>query len=258
MSKDSAVRLAVLLDGENLSAAIADRLFLEIKALGNADIRRIYGDFSQGRLAGWADAIERYAIVQHHQRPYVSDKNASDIALVIDAMDLLHSGHVDGFCLVSSDSDFTPLALHIREYGLKVYGFGEEKTVQSFRRACHRFICIKAAGEPSAPTAKAVQIRSRLPEHALPTISNAIQNCCGEDGWASLTAIGQELRTLNVSFKCGDYGSASLSKLAKRIDALELRAASDGKTMQLRVKPKANRQTSNPAKPGPAPESKAA
>src|SRR5271156_4315387 len=133
-------RLAVLIDADNTSAKIADGLFEEIAKIGEASVRRIYGDFSSARSKGWADVLSKHAIIPQQQFSYTTGKNASDITLVIDAMDLLHSGRFDGFCLVSSDSDFTRLASRIREQGVDVFGFGEQKTPESFRQACRRFV----------------------------------------------------------------------------------------------------------------------
>ena len=126
-------RLAVLIDADNASAKIADGLFEEIAKIGEASVRRIYGDFSNARSKGWADILSKHAIIPQQQFAYTTGKNASDITLVIDAMDLLHSGRFDGFCLVSSDSDFTRLAARIREHGVDVFGFGEQKTPESFQ-----------------------------------------------------------------------------------------------------------------------------
>lgn len=135
-----APRLAVLIDADNASSRIATRLFEEIAKIGEASVRRIYGDFSGTRLKSWAEVLSTHAIRAQQNFAYTTGKNASDIALVIDAMDLLHTGRFDAFCLVSSDSDFTGLAARIREQGIDVYGFGEQKTPESFRQACRRFI----------------------------------------------------------------------------------------------------------------------
>ena len=133
-------RLAVLIDADNASAKIADGLFEEIAKIGEASVRRIYGDFSNDRSKAWANTLSKHAIIPQQQFAYTTGKNASDITLVIDAMDLLHSGRFDGFCLVSSDSDFTRLAARIREQGVDVFGFGEQKTPESFRQACRKFV----------------------------------------------------------------------------------------------------------------------
>src|SRR6185369_12084839 len=133
-------RLAVLIDADNASAKIVDGLFEEIAKLGEASVRNIYGDFSSPRSRAWADVLSKYAIIPRQQFAYTTGKNASDITLVIEAMDLLHTGRFDGFCLVSSGSDFTRLAARIREQGVDVFGFGEHKTPESFRQACRRFV----------------------------------------------------------------------------------------------------------------------
>ena len=127
--------LAVLIDADNTSARYAQAIFEEIVKLGEANVRRIYGDFSGDQHAPWDKAVQSLAILQHQQRSNARGKNAADIALVIDAMDLLHKGRLDGVCLVSSDSDFTRLAQRLREDGLAVYGFGERKTPEAFRKA---------------------------------------------------------------------------------------------------------------------------
>jgi hypothetical protein len=136
----------VLIDGENASPRHARAVFEAAEALGEATVRRIYGDFSNGRLASWSAAIRRFAIVPCHQPAHVRGKNAADIALAIDAVDLSHRARLDGFLLVSSDSDFTRLAQRLREGGFAVYGFGERKTPQPLRAACHRFAVL---GKPS-------------------------------------------------------------------------------------------------------------
>src|SRR6188768_1563605 len=159
-------RFAVLIDADNTSPRIAAGLFEEIAKFGEASVRRIYGDFSGGRLRSWADILQKYAIDPYQQFAYTSGKNASDIALVIDAMDLLHSGRFDGFCLVSSDSDFTRVASRLREEGADVYGFGAQKTPESFRQACRRFVYTEnllPEAEVSAPDQQGTVPKSLQP-----------------------------------------------------------------------------------------------
>ena len=155
-------RFAVLIDADNTSPQIAGGLFEEVAKFGEASVRRIYGDFSGPHLKSWSEILQKHAIDPYQQFAYTKGKNASDIALVIDAMDLLHSGRFDGFCLVSSDSDFTRLASRMREQGADVYGFGAQKTPESFRQACRRFIytenllpatATSSAETPSSPGA---------------------------------------------------------------------------------------------------------
>jgi hypothetical protein len=157
-------RFAVLIDADNTSSQIASGLFEEVAKFGEASVRRIYGDFSSPELKRWANILQKHAIDPYQQFAYTKGKNASDIALVIDAMDLLHSGRLDGFCLVSSDSDFTRLASRLREQGAEVYGFGNQGTPGSFRQACNRFICIEnllpqppASVSDTAPKSKSLQ-----------------------------------------------------------------------------------------------------
>ena len=132
-------RLAVLIDGENAGACHARAVFRAAEALGEATVRRIYGDFSNRRLVSWSAAIRSYSILPCHQPAHARGKNAADIALAIDAMDLMHREGLDGICLMSSDRDFARLARRLREGGFAVFGFGESKTPQAFRAACHRF-----------------------------------------------------------------------------------------------------------------------
>ena len=148
-------RLAVLIDGENASPRHARAVFEAAEAFGEARVRRIYGDFSNGRLAGWGAAIRRWSIVPCHQPAHVRGKNAADIALAIDAVDLSYRARLEGFVLVSSDSDFTRLAQRLREGGFAVYGFGENRTPGAFRNACHRFeIVDKAPNGTGAETGR--------------------------------------------------------------------------------------------------------
>jgi uncharacterized LabA/DUF88 family protein/predicted transcriptional regulator len=157
-------RFAVLIDAENTSPQIACGLFEEVAKFGEASVRRIYGEFSGTKLKSWSDILQKHAIDPYQQFSYTKGKNASDIALVIDGMDLLHSGRFDGFCLVSSDSDFTRLASRLREQGADVYGFGARNTPESFRQACHRFIYTEnllpeppASDSGTAPKSTALQ-----------------------------------------------------------------------------------------------------
>src|SRR6201996_5155034 len=169
-------RLAVLIDADNASARIANGLFEEIAKIGEASVRRIYGDFSGARLKSWADVLQTHAVMPHQNFAYTSGKNASDIALVIDAMDLLLTGRFDGFCLVSSDSDFTRLAARIREQGVDVYGFGEQKTPEAFRQACRRFVYTEnlLAGAANTQDASSRPAPLQPPDAATPIIKKVI------------------------------------------------------------------------------------
>jgi uncharacterized LabA/DUF88 family protein len=231
-------RLAVLIDADNASAKIADGLFEEIAKLGEASVRRIYGDFSSARSKAWADVLSKHAIIPQQQFAYTSGKNASDITLVIDAMDLLHSGRFDGFCLVSSDSDFTRLAARIREQGVDVFGFGEQKTPESFRQACRRFVYTEnllpgaAADEQDSAPKKSLQ----PPSAATPIIRKTIAQMESEDGWVPLGAVGTQLANLASDFDPRTYGFRKLSDLVRKTNAFEIEHPKGG-TLRIREKP---------------------
>jgi uncharacterized LabA/DUF88 family protein len=231
-------RLAVLIDADNASAKIADGLFEEIAKIGEASVRRIYGDFSSARSKAWTDILSKHAIIPQQQFAYTTGKNASDITLVIDAMDLLHSGRFDGFCLVSSDSDFTRLASRIREQGIDVFGFGEQKTPESFRQACRRFIYTEnllpgaaVNADEAAPAKRSLEPSSA----ATPIIRRVIAQMDTEDGWAPLGAIGNRLQNLAPDFDSRTYGFRKLSDLVRKTGEFDIEK--DGKSMRIRVKP---------------------
>jgi NYN domain len=175
-------------------------LFEEIAKIGEASVRRIYGDFSNPRSKAWADTLSKHAIIPQQQFAYTTGKNASDITLVIDAMDLLHSGRFDGFCLVSSDSDFTRLAARIREQGVDVFGFGEQKTPESFRQACRRFVytenLILGAANSQDGSTKPLQ----SPSAAVPIINKIIAEMESDDGWVPLGEVGRKLANFASDF----------------------------------------------------------
>jgi hypothetical protein len=235
-----APRLAVLIDADNASARIAPALFEEIAKIGDASVRRIYGDFSGTRLKGWAEILPTYAILPHQNFANTVGKNASDIALVIDAMDLLHTGRFDGFCIISSDSDFTRLASRLRE-NATVYGFGEQKTPESFRQACHRFIYTEnlvpeapAAAEPEKADERPASV-ARPPAAAAPLIKRAIAQLEDDgDGWVNLGRIGQRLSALAPDFDPRTFGQARLVTLIEKAGAFEVKRDGGG---AVRIKP---------------------
>jgi hypothetical protein len=238
MSDLRSPRLAVLIDADNASPKIADGLFEEIAKIGEASVRRIYGDSSHTRSKGWAKILPKYAILWQQQYAHTVGKNASDVAMVIDAMDLLHSGRFDGFCLVSSDSDFTRLAARIREEGLDVYGFGEQKTPESFRQACRRFIYTEnllappADDKSPAPTVK----QHRPPSAATPLIRRAMAQLEDEDGWVHLSRVGKQLGILAPDFDPRTYGCAQFIELVRTTGAFDVEAPSNGGRVRVRLK----------------------
>lgn len=237
-------RLAVLIDGDNASSRIVDGLFEEIAKIGEASVRRIYGDFSNTRSKGWADVLSRHAIIPQQQFAYTIGKNASDITLVIDAMDLLHSGRFDGFCLVSSDSDFTRLAARIREQGVDVFGFGEQKTPESFRQACRRFVYTENLVPEVSATAGSSEVKAtplKSPPDAIPILKKVIEQMDTEDGWVPLGAVGNQLANLASDFDPRTFGFRKLSDLVRQTKAFELQRP-EGGTMRIRANPDAKRQ----------------
>lgn len=238
-------RLAVLIDADNVPAAIADKLFDEIAGIGEASIRRIYGDFSGTRQKSWQDVLNRHAINAVQQFNYTTGKNASDIALVIDGMDLLHGGRVDGFCLVSSDSDFTRFASRIREQGLIAYGFGANKTPKAFINACNRFIYTENLGvshrdgdeapDTLPPKGRAAAGSAKTAQDAVEPIRKAIDQIADEDGWTDLGVLGQTLGNLYPDFDPRTYGSGKLSTLVRRTGAFEERRRKD-RTIEIQLK----------------------
>lgn len=237
-SETRSARLAVLIDADNASAKIADGLFEEIAKIGEASVRRIYGDFSHARSRAWASILSKHAIIPQQQFAYTSGKNASDITLVIDAMDLLHSGRFHGFCLVSSDSDFTRLAARIREQGVDVYGFGEQKTPESFRQACRRFVYTEnLLADEAADTRGRGQAKKPLQpvSRATPIISKVLDQMETEDGWVPLGAVGTQLANLASDFDPRTFGFRKLSDLVRKTSAFEIDHP-DGGMLKIRQK----------------------
>lgn len=232
---DPLPRLAVLIDAENVSPRIAQRLLEEIATFGEASVRRIYGDFSQERLKGWAQILADHAIIPQQNFALTLAKNGSDIALVIDAMDLLHSGRFAGFCLVSSDSDFTRLAARIREQGLDVFGFGEAKTPKSFRQACKRFVFTENLLPQSQPATPIVNTKPvagltvtsipapRKPSQATAMIRRAIAQLEDEEGWVHLGGLGSRLLAMDPEFDPRTYGCTKLTTLIEQAGGFEVR-----------------------------------
>jgi len=246
MPEPRAPRLCVLIDADNVPSGYAEAIFNEIAALGEASVRRIYGDWSAQRLAGWARQVAALGLVADQQFSNTRGKNASDIGLVIAAMDFLHSGLFDGFVLVSSDSDFTRLAARVREQGLNVYGIGEKKTPEAFRMACKRFIYVenlgasdeappprKLPGAEPQPEAhpRAVSAAKEAPAKAIPLIIQAMRAIDPEGEWYSLGQIGQYITQGSPDFDTRTYGSAKLSDLVRKISRFEVKPGPGGQLL---------------------------
>jgi len=216
----SSDRLAVLIDADNAQASILPELLAEVARYGVASVRRAYGDWTTQNLSGWKQHLQKHAVQPVQQFAYTTGKNATDSALIIDAMDLLHSGGFDGFCLVSSDSDFTRLATRIRESGVAVYGFGEAKTPEPFVAACDRFIFTEILRTQTASGSASKQKANPKLKRAIAT---ALDGCARDDGWAHLGTMGQYLVTNDPSFDSRNYGYKKLSELMRAQSYLEVR-----------------------------------
>jgi len=218
--------LAVLIDADNIPAKYAEAILKEITSLGKPALRRVYGDWSSDRLRNWADKVLKLGLVAHQETANTKGKNASDIGLVIDAMDILHTGTFDGFVLVSSDSDFTALANRIREDGKYVIGIGEGKAPESLRNVCDRFILIEnIVDEPEPPkkgtAATAKPAAKTAPIEAVPLILKAMDKIEQEDEWYTLGQLGQYIVRDSPDFDTRTYGKRKLSDLIKELKRFE-------------------------------------
>jgi len=241
MVNETSARLAVLIDADNARSSIVDGLLAEIAKYGTAHVKRAYGDWTGTSLKGWKDQLLAQSIQPIQQFAYTKGKNATDAAMVIDAMDLLYSGRFDGFCIVSSDSDFTRLAARIRESGLTVYGFGERKTPKSFVAACDKFIYVEnlaydnagaaPAGELQQPVHRATAAQLKGDAALVSMLRNAVEAASDDDGWAPLAGVGQILTNQRPDFDSRTYGYSRLSDLveATTLFELERRSPGDGK-----------------------------
>ena len=213
---------AVLIDADNIPAKFAGPILTEITSFGEPALRRVYGDWSSGRLNVWTKVVRELGLVAHQESANTVGKNASDIGLVIDAMDILHTGRFDGFVLVSSDSDFTALANRIRENGLEVIGIGEAKAPESLRNVCNRFVLIENIVDEPAPTEKgATPTTKKDPKDAIPLILRAMDKIDQEDEWYALGQVGQYVTAEAPDFDTRTYGKRKLSDLIEGLPRFE-------------------------------------
>lgn len=231
-AEEPTLRLAVLIDADNAQAAVIEGLLAEIARFGEATVKRIYGDFTAPTSSSWKKVLQQYAIKPVQQFAYTTGKNATDSTLIIDAMDLLYTRKFDGFCLITSDSDFTGLAMRLREEGLTVLGFGEKKTPDAFRNACHKFVFTEvlrasATTDPSAMTKKAesdqkivspqlsAEVVEQKQDFPKKFVLTALEQSSDDAGWAHLGTFGSYLTKLQPDFDSRLYGYKKLSDLVK-------------------------------------------
>ena len=240
-------RIAVLIDGDNAQSSLLPQMLVEAGRHGQVTVRRIYGDWTTSNMNSWKETLNFHAFQPIQQFRYTVGKNATDSAMIIDAMDILHSGVVDGFCLVSSDSDYTRLATRIRETGIFVMGIGEKKTPKAFVNACDVFVYTenlveekKATQQRSTQATRAKKTKEEKEEpDPMPILSQAFEMAVGEDGWAPLASLGQALYQLDPGFDPRTYGHKQLSRMiAKLKDRFEMRTQDLGGNSVLYVKMK--------------------
>lgn len=217
-------KLAVLIDADNTQPGIIDGLLSEVANYGTANVKRIYGDWTSTALRGWKEVLLEYSIQPVQQFAYTKGKNATDSAMIIDAMDLLYTGNFTGFCIVSSDSDFTKLASRIRESGLLVYGFGEKKTPSAFVSACDKFIyteVLRAKTDKNRAISKKSANELKQDTKLVRLLRNAIEAASDENGWAALGGIGSNIAKQSPDFDSRNYGYGKLGELIKAIRLFE-------------------------------------
>jgi hypothetical protein len=244
-----ATRLAVLIDSDNTTPSLASELLAEIAKYGTPTIKRAYGDWTTQNLVGWKAQLLRHAIQPVQQFANTRGKNSTDSALIIDAMDLLYAGNLEGFVIVSSDSDFTRLATRLRESGMTVYGLGRRKTPESFVSACDRFIYLDLLGEEpkesAPPPSDAEEPTPRLP-NLKQILTAAISSTSKEDGWSHLGEVGSYLVKSHAAFDPRDYGHSKLGELVRAESYVEVKDA-PGQTglsqLWVRLKPAAAKKS---------------
>lgn len=237
-------KLAVLIDADNAQPSIVEGLLAEIAKYGTANVKRIYGDWTAPGLKGWKEVLLRYSIQPIQQFGYTTGKNATDSAMIIDAMDLLYTGKFDGFCIVSSDSDFTKLASRIREAGLFVYGFGEKKTPGPFVSACDKFIFTEVLRFKDDDDEEAEQIHRKTQTDLkrdtklVSLLRNAVEASSDDSGWAHLAAVGSNIAKQSPEFDPRNYGYKKLGGLvaATKLFLVEERAVGDGPSKAIYLK----------------------
>ena len=225
-------KIAILIDGDNAQAGLLAQMLVEAGRHGQVTVRRIYGDWTTSNMNSWKDTLNFHAFQPIQQFRYTVGKNATDSAMIIDAMDILHSGVVDGFCLVSSDSDYTRLATRIRETGIFVMGIGEKKTPKAFVNACDLFVYTEnlvAEKKKVQASQKRSKEKPRSEADPMPLLEQAFEMAVQEDGWASLSTMGNVLYQLDPGFDPRTYGHKQLSRMVTSLkDKFEMRSKDIG------------------------------
>ena len=240
MTDGSAHKLAVLIDADNAQPSIVEELLAEIAKYGTANVKRIYGDWTGTHLKGWKEVLLKFSIQPIQQFRYTIGKNATDTAMIIDAMDLLYTNKFDGFCIVTSDSDFTKLASRIRESGLVVYGFGEKKTPEAFVSACDKFIYTEVliSKEDDRQSIKQKSTNELKQDTKLVNLlRNAVEASSDDSGWAHLAPVGSNIAKQAPDFDPRNYGYKKLGELiaATKLFETEERPVGDGQSKAIYI-----------------------
>ena len=240
---DDTNKLAVLIDADNAQPSIVDSLLAEIANYGVASVKRIYGDWTTPGLKGWKEVLLQHSIQPMQQFAYTKGKNATDSAMIIDAMDLLYTDNFNGFCIVSSDSDFTKLASRIRESGLLVYGFGEQKTPAPFVSACDKFIyteVLRATTDESEAITKKSSSELKQDAKLVNLLRNAVEASSDESGWAHLAPVGSNIAKQSPDFDPRNYGYVKLGELvsATKLFEIEQRQIADTNSKAIYIRDK--------------------
>ena len=240
---DDTNKLAVLIDADNAQPSIVDSLLAEIANYGVASVKRIYGDWTAPGLKGWKEVLLQHSIQPMQQFAYTKGKNATDSAMIIDAMDLLYTDNFNGFCIVSSDSDFTKLASRIRESGLLVYGFGEQKTPAPFVSACDKFIyteVLRATTDESEAITKKSSNELKQDARLVNLLRNAVEASSDESGWAHLAPVGSNIAKQSPDFDPRNYGYVKLGELvsATKLFEIEQRQVADTNSKAIYIRDK--------------------
>jgi len=258
MKEKDELKLAVLIDADNIPYSNVKGMLDEIAKFGVPTIKRIYGDWTKPGISGWKNVLLEHAITPIQQYSYTTGKNATDSAMIIDAMDILHSGKVDGFCIVSSDSDFTRLATRLRESGMLVIGIGEKKTPHPFIVACDKFIYIEIIDAPETKPVKTPQSKvnktaqtpagneiSPIDDGIIQTLKSTVNDLADESGWASLAEVGGMINKKKPDFDPRNYGFSKLTQLFKSLSnhfEIDIREVENSKVKYIYVKTKKSKR----------------
>lgn len=249
MAYEKSGRLAVLIDADNTQPSIIEGILSEIAQYGTASVRRIYGDWTSTALKSWKTLLLQHSIQPIQQFGYTKGKNATDSAMIIDAMDLLYTGKFDGFCIVSSDSDFTKLASRLRESGLTVYGFGEKKTPSPFVSACDKFIyteLLRAKINENEVIVKKTATELKMDSQLVRLLRNAVESSSDESGWAHLATLGATIAKQLPEFDPRNYGYGKLGELIRATSLFEVneRLIGEGPSKAIYVRDKRKKNES--------------